>query len=328
MVDGEVRYLRLQREAHCDGYLPIDTEHPFERAYETEQDADAGSGNGGWPFANEPDPRVTQVPPDRLASIASLGAWIQQNTGSELERARLVHDWVAVNVQYDVVSLQPGKRAPQDADTVFRRRTGVCAGYAKLVRALGRAAGLEVVYLSGNVRDDDGSLAGSSHAWNAIKVDGAWLLVDATWDSGYASDSGFQFRYRSSYLFTPPEVFRQDHLPTNATWQLATTPISRGDFLRQSRMTVEAAARGIVLVSPTTPQVQATGQVQLELRNPDQLQFTATIGDERCTVVQGAHVQVSCPVPSTGTHEVSLFAKPGAREGSYPFVGGLTVQAG
>lgn len=324
VVAGKPRFLRVQREAHCDGFLPIDTENPFERGLDRTGDADAGSGLSGWPFRNEPDPRVLQVPADRLASIKALGAWIQQNANTELERARLVHDWVAVNVQYDVESLQPGKRAPQDADTVFRRRTGVCAGYANLVRALGRAAGLEVVYLTGNSRDTDSS----GHAWNAIKVDGAWLLVDATWDSGFIGDSGFESRYRSTYLFTPPALFRQDHLPTNATWQLSPNPISRGEFLRQNRMTVEAAAQGIVLVSPTTPQVQATGKVELQLENPGGLRFIARIGEQSCTVDQGSQVRVECPVPPQGTHEVSLYAKPGADAGSYPRVGALTVQAG
>ena len=71
----------------------------------------------------------------------------------ESEPFRLVkalHDYVADRVAYDAPAL--ASRIPQDAETVFRTRKGVCAGYAKLLAALGKAAGVEIQYLVGDAR--------------------------------------------------------------------------------------------------------------------------------------------------------------------------------
>ncbi len=50
----------------------------------------------------------------------------------------------------------------------------VCAGYSAAFQLLARAAGLEAIVVTGNL---DGSLA---HAWNKVKIDGEWHIVDST----------------------------------------------------------------------------------------------------------------------------------------------------
>ena len=103
-------------------------------------------------------------------------------------------------------------------------RTAVCEGYARLMVALGKAAGLEIAYVTGYIRDarrnvdatasDDtiqATLDGYRHAWNAVKIDGSWLFVDATWDDPVTADGAQQLS--STYLFTPPQLFVLDHLP-------------------------------------------------------------------------------------------------------------------
>src|SRR5690606_30059317 len=99
---------------------------------------------------------------------------------------------------------------PQDADTTFSTRRSVCAGYANLVAAMGQEAGLEVVVVTGDARDGEGSLSGSGHAWNAVRVDDRWYLMDATWNAGYVTDA-FVKQYGTTYLMSPPEVFGVTH---------------------------------------------------------------------------------------------------------------------
>jgi transglutaminase/protease-like cytokinesis protein 3 len=219
----------------------------------------------------------------------------------------LIHDWVVSHVTYDHESLEPGKRQPQDADTVLRRGTGVCAGYANLVVALSKAAGLDAVYITGNVRENDGSLAGSSHAWNAVKVDGKWALMDTTWDVVSDADGSGTPRYRSDYLFTPPEVFRYDHLPERESWQLHSAPISKGDFIRQPALSPGFFASGLVLVDPKRSSVDARDAVSVTLDNPKRRSVAARLGGERCTVTGTSRVSVSCQVPRSGQHRLDVF---------------------
>ena len=63
-----------------------------------------------------------------------------------------------------------------DASGVLLEGTGVCQSYAVAFSALAQEAGVECLYVSGEV--DTGGL----HAWNLVKIDGQWLAVDSTWN--------------------------------------------------------------------------------------------------------------------------------------------------
>ena len=104
---------------------------------------------------------------------------------------------------------------PQDAQTVFTRRTAACAGYAELLVALGKALGLEIRYVHGDARTPGGRETGEGHAWNIAKLDGREYLVDATWDAGSIDGDTFKKDYRTDYYLTPPEIFSIDHFPSD-----------------------------------------------------------------------------------------------------------------
>src|SRR6185503_7652354 len=120
---------------------------------------------------------------------------------------------VADRVVYDVASYRRHEYPPQDAATVFRTRLSVCAGYANLLAALGEAAGETIVVVGGDARTDGGDLTGEGHAWNAARIGGRWVLLDATWDAGILRDDRFVKQYRTDYLFAPPGVQGVTHFP-------------------------------------------------------------------------------------------------------------------
>ena len=216
---------------------------------------------------------------------------------------------------------------PQDAQTVFQRRVAVWAGYAKLLEALGQAIGEEIVYVTGDSRSSTSDLEGQGHAWNAAKINGQWYLIDPTWDSGYISrDQGFTKAYKTDYLFPPPAVMGISHFPEDQAWQLRQQPISRGEFLRQPMMRAKFFAEGMQLVAPTRSQTDTTQVATLQLENPNQrwiLSRYALKGSsqsERCGDGATQGPQITCPLPSTGTYEVSLFSGDD-QYGSFGYVG-------
>lgn len=54
--------------------------------------------------------------------------------------------------------------------------TAVCGGYAFAFKALADEAGVENVYVTGFLDNTN------RHAWNKVKIDGAWRVVDTTWN--------------------------------------------------------------------------------------------------------------------------------------------------
>jgi transglutaminase-like putative cysteine protease len=81
-----------------------------------------------------------------------------------------VHDWVIYNVEYD------GAMQRYTAyDALFGEKTSVCQGYALLGFALLTELGIET-----RIVDGVATSGRADHAWNMVKVDGAWLHLDMT----------------------------------------------------------------------------------------------------------------------------------------------------
>ena len=134
-----------------------------------------------------------------------------------------------------------------------RRKTAVCEGYARPMVALGKAAGVEIAYITGYTRDTSSatpktrpprsrsseSLDGYLHAWNAAKIDGKWMLVDATWDDPVSKSAARNTV--DDYLFTPPRAVR-DAAPagTAARGSCSRCRSARGEFVRRPLLAPDA----------------------------------------------------------------------------------------
>lgn len=286
-----------------------------------------------WPVAATLSPVVTALPPDAETSIEAVAAYLASRATDPVERLKAVHDYVADRVAYDAPALAMRRMPPQDAATVFRSHIGVCAGYANLVEAIGRAAGLEVKVVVGDARRPDGDIAGGGHAWNAAKLNGAWYLLDATWDSGSTLEGRFEKDYGTDYFLTPPRVFGVDHLPEDSAWQLLDKPLSRGEFVRQPGLRPAFFATGLVLVSPDRSQVDVRGTLEIVLGNPKDVFLLASYrprGGEKskrnCSVLNGPNPRINCTFSQPGAYDVELFTNT-ERLGMYHGVGRLQVNA-
>lgn len=285
-----------------------------------------------WPFADEVHPLVRNLPPDVETSIAAVGQHLAEHAPDPFDRAKAVHDYVATRVAYDVPSYRTHEYPPQDAETVFRTRTAVCAGYAALFESLAREAGLHAEYVVGDARGAGDDPDGEGHAWNAIELEGGWYLVDATWDAGTVRGDTFTPRYVATYFLTPPEAFGVDHFPERDAWQLRARPLTRGEFNRQPSLSPRALADGIRLVSPDRSQVEldaGTFEARVESTRgrfvlAEWYPHGATEGGTHCDVQGTRSVTVRCTDLPRGTFDVWLFT--GAeRYGHFRRVGSVQV---
>jgi hypothetical protein len=291
-------------------------------------------GAAAWPVEGGLHPLVAAMPADIEGNIAAMGAHLRRRIDDPLERIRAVHDYVADRIAYDAVAYAEGRYPPQDAATVLRTRKGVCAGYAQLFQALGQAAGLDVVYVVGVTRTQDGTIAGQGHAWNAARAGQRWYLIDTTWDSGTVQGKEFTKNFRTSYLMTPPEYFGYTHLPEDPRWQLRERPLARGEFLRQPMLTPSFFAEGLTLVTPDRSQIDVQGALTMKLQNKKGrflLASYAPLGDasskgERCEVKGTDAVDIRCTFAAPGAYNINLFAGP-QPYGTFAYVGKIQVNA-
>ncbi len=304
------------------GARPV-AEAPAEPPPEAPRDARA------WPWPAEMHPAVRALPAAAETSPEAVGRYLAAQERDPWRLALAVHDYVADRVEYDVPSYRAGVYPPQDAVTTFRTRRSVCAGYAALFEAIGRAAGLTVETVVGRARGVVSEGMGEGHAWSAVKLDGRWRLVDTTWDAGYVSADGFHKRYRTEYFLTPPEVFLVKHFPDEARWQLVATPWSAGEYMRAPTLDPGFFAAGMRLAAPSRAESDARGFIDVVIENPRRRSVLVDVSADggarlRCPLSGGDTVTARCALTGRDLHAVTIFVAPRRGETHWS-VGSLRV---
>ncbi len=288
-------------------------------------------GAASYPLPAQLHPRVTSVPRELETDLVSVAKYLVEGERDPFQRIKVLHDYVADRVVYDAVAYRTHKIPPQPPEDVFQKRMGVCAGYANLFAAMGKAAGEDIVTISGEAIKPSGEKQLESHAWNAVSIEGKWYLVDVTWDAGYVSGDVFSRAYTTKYLFIPPQEFLRDHLPEEPGWQLLDAPLARGEVLRQALGHAEAPStpgprtepsadekpewQGISILQPSRPRAEVRGRFNVELDNPKGLPAQVSIlntqdgSQEPCSPQYGG-ASYACTVMSRGLYRIQVFAGP------------------
>jgi hypothetical protein len=204
---------------------------------------------------------------------------------TDREKARAIYTWVASNIRYDLKKFKSHKGAEhfraknkqelekkmQEAReheivSTLRNKKGVCEDYSMLVEKMCDAVGLECEVVSGN----DRSLRGHSakHAWNAIKFDSTWHLVDATWGAGYVDDDeGFVKLFTPAYFNTDPAMFILNHLPKESKWQLLNKPVTPEAFSQQPIINYGNGQYTVLAFTPVTGRLKPVqGKAEIRIR--------------------------------------------------------------
>lgn len=173
-----------------------------------------------------------------------------------IDRHWLIYMWIATNIEYDTVSYFSGKYGDQSADSVFRSKKGVCAGYGNLYQHLCKCLQMPCEIVGGfskgfGFEDRVDAPTRTDHAWNAVDIDGHWYLVEPTWGAGHLTEEkAFERRFNPYYFLPRPDEMIYHHLPEIERWQLLRMPIKMNHFMQISHLRPIYFAYQMELVSP------------------------------------------------------------------------------
>ncbi|ASR45929.1 transglutaminase domain-containing protein [Paenibacillus kribbensis] len=117
------------------------------------------------------------------------------NDMTDHEKVKAIHDWVVLNLKYDV---------PQQKYTAYEGLTTgstVCQGYSLLTYRMLERAGIEN-------RIVQGVAGGQDHTWNLVLLDGQWYHLDTTWDDPVPDRANV---VNTSYYLLTDDELSQDH---------------------------------------------------------------------------------------------------------------------
>lgn len=276
-------------------------------------------------------------------SVATLAAYLAQAGSDDLTRARALYRWIAGNIEYDAVGFRTGNHGDQSADGVLRSRSCVCEGYARLTEAVGAAMGLQIQRVSGwskgygytTGQRFDGP---TNHAWNAVRIDGQWRLMDPTWGAGYLDQQmRFVRRFQEHYFLTPPDAFIFDHLPQDPQWQLLDRPVTTEEYVDLAFLRPTFFSVGFRIGSHPHARIAAADRVTITLGTTQPVQMSARVldaandrpleGEFGFVQVAGGEAQIQAAFPRAGDYLIRIFAKPQGAEGSLSWVMDYRVTA-
>ncbi|MDX9846652.1 MAG: transglutaminase domain-containing protein [Tenuifilaceae bacterium] len=186
----------------------------------------------------ELDDYALNVPSTYSSNMELLVDYLIKPTYSDIEKARVIFRWITNNVTYDDRGYNTGKYSDVSAEGVFKYRIAVCEGFSELFKVMGTLAGLEIEKVSGYSKGysytPGSKFSDTNHAWNLIKIDGAWKLFDITWAEGNGVTENGKLKsikkYDEFWFNTDPYNFIFSHLPEDPKWQLIERPISKQSF--------------------------------------------------------------------------------------------------
>lgn len=222
------------------------------------------------------DKHALQAPESATTSFAALAAYLTKPARNDLEKARAIYTWMATHITYDNERYNKNDLAFYTkinlAEDALLYRKSICTGYAQLFQALAEYAGLECEVVQGYVRqpqDIGASLPKINHAWNAIKIQGNWYVMDVTWAAvdevktihELYNTPDFEF-----YFLTDPSKFVFTHFPKDTQWLLLSEMMDKETFENLPFLFPAAGKAALESVVTKTGLIRTTGDFQVALR--------------------------------------------------------------
>lgn len=129
------------------------------------------------------------------------------------EKELALHDYLVLNSKYDTLNYQQNTLA-DEAYTPYGllvNGTGVCQAYAETFNLLLTAVGIDSEVVTGTADGED-------HAWNIVKLEDQFYMVDVTWDDPVPDEEG---KVSYNYFNLTGSQLAIDHKWDQSRWPTA-----------------------------------------------------------------------------------------------------------
>ncbi|MFZ2471992.1 MAG: transglutaminase domain-containing protein [Methanothrix sp.] len=285
----------------------------------------------------EIDRHSLNAPSSVQASVESLAAYLIKPAKNDREKARAIFRWITENIDYDLEAYFTGNIGSTNNTDVLKSRRSVCTGYSDLFSSLAQEAGLEVVKIRGygkgySYRPGNSFTGPTNHAWNAVRINGSWYLMDSTWGAGYVGEDGkYVRRFDEHYFMTQPSQFIFNHFPEDARWQLLDETISKEEYENLVYLESDFFNLGLNLVQGNGT-IAADKQVNVSVFAPEDVLMMAGLEyAESATPVgaldgrtfcqrDGERYDIYAQFPAKGSYILKAYAKRRDDPGKYTSV--------
>lgn len=234
------------------------------------------------------DTKVINYP--RFSKVENLTKQIEKDFSTDANKVRAAFFWLAKNIRYNLKEYYNPKQRYYSFEyssneekeqklqalkdkliaATFRNKTGVCEEYAQSFKKICDLLGIEAAVLKGYVRNDAkkiGNIANSTnHAWNAVKIDKKWMILDATWAAGFERNGKWIRKFNDYFFDMPIDKIFKTHYPDDSIWVLRFGRMSKEDFFNQPIYKKTFLGLQSELLTPKTGVIEAVSSKDIVLK--------------------------------------------------------------
>jgi transglutaminase/protease-like cytokinesis protein 3 len=276
-------------------------------------------------------PKYTQ--PEQLARK------ISSDFQDDASKVRAAFRWLTYNIRYDLEEyFEPRKviqfryadeeerlqklQAIKDGivKEAFLTKMGVCEEYAQSFKKLADLMNIEAIVLKGYVRNSSYDIGRvpqtTNHAWNAVKIQNKWILIDATWASGHLENGKWVKEFNEYFFAMDLNKVTRTHYPDHKRWQIVLNAGSLEDFYNQPIYSNGLLRKNIELLSPTKGNIDVnrSKKVVLKFKNLDP-------SDRLFYTYRGQRYAKRPEISFTGDVATVALENPGTNTELYFFIG-------
>jgi transglutaminase/protease-like cytokinesis protein 3 len=186
--------------------------------------------------------------------LTKLTLKLTENYNSDVEKLRAIYTWIANNIEYDLKQAKKEniktveywteeervmkweKIRKEEIKRTLRKKRGVCEDYSNLLKEMCHIIGIESNVIVGYGRTGKSEIGRkpgrTDHAWNSVKINNEWYLMDLTWASGYVDSKAKKYHkdFRKEYFLIRPKDFVKRHYPEDSRFQYLDTELTKEAF--------------------------------------------------------------------------------------------------
>ncbi len=237
------------------------------------------------------DSIITAYPNFKKAE--DLATKISLDFSSDEDKVKAAFYWLTQNIRYNIKQLyNPKKRSynfryrseeekqqklqafkDNIVTKTFITKSGVCEEYAQSFKKICDLLHIEASVIKGYVKNDAQEIGIPSnvpeHAWNAVKLNSKWILLDATWAAGYAYNKRWVKKFNSYYYNIPKDKIFKTHFPEDDIWILRFGRMNLSEFYNQPIFGNPFLASKTELLTPKTGiiAVNSSKEIILKFKN-------------------------------------------------------------
>ncbi len=223
---------------------------------------------------------IVRLYPNKYGNADQLSEQIAKDFTTDIDKVRAIYTWLALNVSYDLETFYSGNTAinfsytdqadlqrkqtaitTNTVNSTLRTKKAICEGYAQTFKQVSEKLSIPCMLVGGFSKGDVSNIGvipkNEDHAWNAVKINKQWYLIDATWGAGYTNGAKWVQRFNDFFFFTKPEEFAKTHFPSEPTWLMTRKKISKQDFYTSPIYEMAFFKNKLTLLSPLKGEIHA-----------------------------------------------------------------------